>query len=309
MSDKQIIVKGNYYEQSGNLGTGHVSESEIKGEAKLGGIINKREENTKTAPQEIDQNKATNDSSQSESSFNNEHNQEKQHEMTFVFTGTLTADSEIEFNGKKTKIKVLIQHLEKFCDGELTILDTSKGSVRLRLGGSSEDLEKLQELFNSGELNEVLGIPVQDVQLITTENNDDDEKIETYKKSRLIEEIVTQDAEGQDLSDAKEERFITNLLVCYLAELLEIEPDEIDVTIPFDLYGLDSSATVAMTGDLEELLGHELDPILIYDYPTIKALARYLSERQSHKKKQEPTKLLASDVNQIANEQKTTLDV
>lgn len=67
-------------------------------------------------------------------------------------------------------------------------------------------------------------------------------------------------------------------LISYLAELLEIEPDELDVTIPFDRYGLDSSAAVGMIGDLEEWLGSELDPTLIYDYPTIEALAGHLSE-------------------------------
>ena len=101
--------------------------------------------------------------------LNIEQDQDKKYEMTFVFSGTLTEDSEVEFNGKKTKIKALLQHLETFCDGELTIYEASQGSVRLRLGGSPEDLEKLQELFKSGELNEVLGIPVKDVQLITTE--------------------------------------------------------------------------------------------------------------------------------------------
>ncbi len=71
---------------------------------------------------------------------------------------------------------------------------------------------------------------------------------------------------------------IQTWLVSYLTELLEIEPDEVDVTIPFDRYGLDSSAAVGMTGDLEEWLEYELDPTLIYDYPTIKALAEHLLE-------------------------------
>ncbi len=67
-------------------------------------------------------------------------------------------------------------------------------------------------------------------------------------------------------------------LISYLAELLGIEPDELDVTIPFDRYGLDSSAAVGMIGDLEEWLGSQLDPTLIYDYPTIEVLAGHLSE-------------------------------
>ncbi len=67
-------------------------------------------------------------------------------------------------------------------------------------------------------------------------------------------------------------------LVCYLSELLEIEPSEVDVTIPFERYGLDSSAAVGMSGDLEEWLGSELDPTLMYDYPTIESLVEHLSQ-------------------------------
>lgn len=67
-------------------------------------------------------------------------------------------------------------------------------------------------------------------------------------------------------------------LVSYLAEQLEINSNEIDVTIPFERYGLDSSAVVSLSGDLEEWLGCEIDPTLLYDYPTIKALARHLAE-------------------------------
>lgn len=66
-------------------------------------------------------------------------------------------------------------------------------------------------------------------------------------------------------------------IVSYLAELLEIDPDEVNPTIPFDSYGLDSSAAVGMTGDLEDWLGCKLDPTLLYDYPTIKGLAQHLS--------------------------------
>jgi acyl carrier protein len=67
-------------------------------------------------------------------------------------------------------------------------------------------------------------------------------------------------------------------LVSYLADLLEMDSDEIDVTLPFDHYDLDSSASVGMTGDLERWLGRRLEPSLLYDYPTIEALVRYLAE-------------------------------
>lgn len=67
-------------------------------------------------------------------------------------------------------------------------------------------------------------------------------------------------------------------LVSYLAELLGIDPHEVDVTIPFDRYGLDSAAAVGMTGDLEDWLQRELDPTLLYDYPTVEAFSQHLAE-------------------------------
>ena len=66
-------------------------------------------------------------------------------------------------------------------------------------------------------------------------------------------------------------------IVSYLAELLEVDPDEVDITIPFDRYGLDSAAAVGLTGDLEEWLGQEVDPTVLYDYPTIASLVKHLS--------------------------------
>ena len=73
---------------------------------------------------------------------------------------------------------------------------------------------------------------------------------------------------------------IQDWLVDYLADLLEIESDEVDVTVSFDRYGLDSSAAVGLTGDLEEWLGREVNPTLLYDYPTIETLVQHLSRHQ-----------------------------
>ena len=77
---------------------------------------------------------------------------------------------------------------------------------------------------------------------------------------------------------------IQTWLVSYLAELLEIKPDEVGVTISFDRYGLDSSAALSLTSDLEDWLGSELDPDITYDYPTIEALAEYIASDKKVKK-------------------------
>ncbi|MBD2208743.1 acyl carrier protein [Calothrix sp. FACHB-156] len=69
---------------------------------------------------------------------------------------------------------------------------------------------------------------------------------------------------------------IQDWLVAYMANILEITPDEVDVKMLFDEYGLDSSMVVGMIGDLENWLGCDLDPTLVYDYSTIEALAQHL---------------------------------
>ncbi len=66
-------------------------------------------------------------------------------------------------------------------------------------------------------------------------------------------------------------------MAAYVAELLGIQAEEVEMNLPFDRYGLDSSAAVGMTGDMEDWLGLELDPTLLYDYPTIAALAQHLA--------------------------------
>lgn len=71
---------------------------------------------------------------------------------------------------------------------------------------------------------------------------------------------------------------IQNWLVSYMAELMEVDRDEIDIKIPFDEYGLDSSMSVTMVGELEAWLGRTLEPTLIYDYPTLEKLAKHVSQ-------------------------------
>jgi acyl carrier protein len=70
---------------------------------------------------------------------------------------------------------------------------------------------------------------------------------------------------------------IQTWIVEYLAQLLEVDPADVDVTIPFDRYGLDSAAAVGMTGELADWLDHEMDPTLLYDYPTIESLVQHLA--------------------------------
>ena len=69
---------------------------------------------------------------------------------------------------------------------------------------------------------------------------------------------------------------IQDWLTAYLGQLLGIEKEKVDPAFSFELYGLDSSAAVGMSGDLSDLLGVELETSLAYDHPTINAVVDHL---------------------------------
>jgi 8-amino-7-oxononanoate synthase len=69
---------------------------------------------------------------------------------------------------------------------------------------------------------------------------------------------------------------IEGWLIDKLADLLEIEPHEIDVQKNFSDYGLDSVEAVNLSGELESFLGSRLSPTLLWDYQNIEDLAQYL---------------------------------
>jgi len=80
------------------------------------------------------------------------------------------------------------------------------------------------------------------------------------------------DARGMTVEDVEE------WLVSYLSSLLGVPPDRMSTRISFSRYGLDSSASIAMTSELSDWLGRELDPTINYSYPTIASLAKHLAE-------------------------------
>ena len=66
---------------------------------------------------------------------------------------------------------------------------------------------------------------------------------------------------------------LQSLLVKLLARELRVDPRSIDVNRPFTQYGLDSIAAVTLVGDLEDALSIELSSTLLWDYPTVNAMA------------------------------------
>jgi acyl transferase domain-containing protein/acyl-CoA synthetase (AMP-forming)/AMP-acid ligase II/acyl carrier protein len=70
---------------------------------------------------------------------------------------------------------------------------------------------------------------------------------------------------------------IQSWLVAQVATLLKVRSQEVDVRKPFAHYGMDSLQAVSLSSDLEEWLGRDLSPTLVYDYPNIETLARHLA--------------------------------
>ncbi len=66
-------------------------------------------------------------------------------------------------------------------------------------------------------------------------------------------------------------------LTSYLSNLLNIPESEVEKTIAFEQYGLDSAAAVAMTGDLARWMGSDLDPNSTMEYRTIETLAQAIA--------------------------------
>lgn len=65
-------------------------------------------------------------------------------------------------------------------------------------------------------------------------------------------------------------------LVGMLTKELRLPEGAVDTTTPLTQYGLDSIAALTIAGDLEDLLGLELPPTLLWDCPTIADLASSL---------------------------------
>jgi len=70
---------------------------------------------------------------------------------------------------------------------------------------------------------------------------------------------------------------IENWLVRYIAGQLGARPEQISVSEEFVNLGLSSRQAVVLMLDMETWLGQPTDAGLVYDYPTIRSLAQFLT--------------------------------
>jgi uncharacterized protein YjbI with pentapeptide repeats/transcriptional regulator with XRE-family HTH domain len=75
------------------------------------------------------------------------------------------------------KLKAIIALIQKVSqDSSITIVDIERGSIKLILEGSQEGLERLENLFRSGQLEDVLGVSIEDVEFVTLPNSNPSKK-------------------------------------------------------------------------------------------------------------------------------------
>lgn len=97
----------------------------------------------------------------------------------FVVVGSISKDD----IAKLQAITALLQDLTG--DTSIKIVDIEKGSVKLILEGSQQSLEQIDTLFKTGQLTEVLGIPIQDVQFVDSTASEPNKDIKGIEKKRL----------------------------------------------------------------------------------------------------------------------------
>lgn len=106
------------------------------------------------------------------------------------------------------------------------------------------------------------------------------ETVGEWRGDRAPEALGPRPARTAKRSASDRVEAIEDWLIAKLSEKLAGSAG-IDVREPLVNYGLSSLTAVSISGDLQEWLGREVSPTVLYDYPTIESLARYLGSRET----------------------------
>jgi acyl-CoA synthetase (AMP-forming)/AMP-acid ligase II/acyl carrier protein len=88
-------------------------------------------------------------------------------------------------------------------------------------------------------------------------------------------EPFSRDSQSYDQKDIEE------FIIRRLSYWLKVPTQNLDVEETFAHYGLDSSMAVSLIGEVGDYLQTQLDPTIIWDYPNIRSVAKYLHEEIS----------------------------
>ena len=94
--------------------------------------------------------------------------------------------------------------------------------------------------------------------------------------------VVARDIDAGGADNDRDEHAVRGWLVRRFAGRMGMPVSAIDPRASLSLYGMDSVDAVSLAGELEAWLGRPLSPTLVYDHPSIAALARHLAPRETH---------------------------
>ncbi|MEP0873695.1 pentapeptide repeat-containing protein [Trichocoleus desertorum AS-A10] len=97
--------------------------------------------------------------------------------------------------------KTLETIFRRLSGSTITITDIKAGSIRIKLQGSPEDAARLIDRLNSGELTEIDGLPVEDIQILSQGFLKAVEENSSDKKWYVVQEIISHSAPQRQLSD------------------------------------------------------------------------------------------------------------
>ena len=78
-------------------------------------------------------------------------------------------------------------------------------------------------------------------------------------------------------------RNILRWLTAQLASYLEVPTTAIEAMVPLAEMSVDSVHAVSLVGDVEERFDIDVDPTMIFDYPTLAHIAEYIDEAVAEK--------------------------
>ena len=122
-------------------------------------------------------------------------------QITVIDRETETVKAVITLEGNinsVTNFNILQSILREYSGDTIKINDIQEGSIKLTIEGSQEDIEKLQELIESGKLDELDGFPVESIQILG-ESSDESENNQAIDKWSLASQIVSKEIENRDL--------------------------------------------------------------------------------------------------------------
>ncbi|MBW4603995.1 MAG: pentapeptide repeat-containing protein [Calothrix sp. FI2-JRJ7] len=126
----------------------------------------------------------------------NKNTSKQESKAVIVLSGRLLLGALIELNGQKYDVEEVLKQLNKQQGFDLKSIDIQEGSIKIIVSDSPENIDRLNVLFKSRNLVEVLGIPIEKVELL---NNNIEKIYIEDKKLQLIEKIIAGEVSGDDL--------------------------------------------------------------------------------------------------------------